>query len=226
MYTQKDLGKVLLTLAPETVPPDVIADLVQQGVVVSLGHSNADYDIAQAALAAGASSVTHLYNAMSPMQSRAPGLVGAALASDDTYAGIIADGHHVHPASIKAAVKALGRQRAYLVTDAMAHVGADQTTLPFEDQLIHRAEGKLTTAKLTTADGTLAGSALTMNQAVANCHYQVGLSKACALTMATLTPAKLLALDHQVGRIDLGHKVSINLLDSQFNVDSPAILNR
>ncbi|BFM09743.1 N-acetylglucosamine-6-phosphate deacetylase [Halioxenophilus aromaticivorans] len=211
LYTQKILGKVMVTLAPEIVPPDVIKDLVRQGVTVSLGHSNTNYDTALAAIEAGATSVTHLFNAMSALQSRAPGMVGAALASDSLYAGIIADGHHVHPAAIKTAVKALGEERAYLVTDAMAHVGSEQIRFGFEDQQIVKANGKLT-----VADGTLAGSCLDMQAAVKNCAVFTAVSPAAALKMATSTPARCIGLSQRVGFLKPGYPFIYHLLSNNF----------
>ena len=213
LYTRKTLGKVMITLAPEAVPNDVIRDLTQQGVIVSLGHTNAEYDQVCAALAAGARSMTHLFNAMSPLASRVPGAVGAALSSDQAFAGIIVDGHHVHPASVKIAVRALSPDRAYLVSDAMAHVGSDQQTLPFEQHEIVQSQGKLS-----LADGRLAGSVLTLNSAVKNCHLTAGIELAGALKMATGTPARCLGVDQTLGKIKSNYRADMTLIDEQFNV--------
>jgi len=212
LYTRQDLGQVMITLAPEAVDSDVIADLTRQGVIVSLGHSNADSDCVEQAIAAGAVSVTHLYNAMSPLVGREPGMVGAALASDSVCAGIIVDGFHVHPTSVRAAVYALGPERVYLVTDAMGHVGCPVATLPYEDTAITNRAGRLT-----LPDGTLAGSALTMVEAVLNCHRTVGIALPQCLQMASATPAAILG-QSTLGRIKPGFQADLVLLNDEFQV--------
>lgn len=211
-FCRQDLGKVLVTLAPENVPPDVIRELVSKGVKVCLGHSNADVDKVLAAIEAGADGFTHLFNAMSAMTSRAPGMVGAALASD-SYCGLILDHYHVHPVSAKAAIKAKGIERIMLVTDAMAHVGAQMDELPFFDTRIRR-DGD----KLTIPGGTLAGSALDMASAVRNCHRDLGFDLSKALQMAALTPASYLGLDKQIGKLKPGYRADMVLLDEQQQV--------
>lgn len=202
--TRKDIGKVMVTLAPEMVPIDIIQDLVQQGVVVSLGHTNAQSDSALAAIAAGASGFTHLYNAMSGFSGRAPGVIGAALSDLSTYAGMIVDLHHVHPTSLRAAMHAKGTDYSVLVTDAMAHVGSVKTRLPYFDLNIQR-EGD----KLTTPDGSLAGSCLTMHQAVQNTVTHCAQPWATAVKMASLNPLKWLGLTH-LG--DIASGLQANLL--------------
>lgn len=163
IVTRKDIGKVLLTLAPENVPADVISDLVKQGVVVSLGHSGANIDEVLLAIEAGAHCFTHLFNAMSGLTARCPGMIGAALSDNRISAGLIADLHHVHPQNLKLAYQCLGPKRLLLVTDAMAHVGSKLQTLPWLDSTITRQNGKLT-----LDDGSLAGSCLDMAGAVKN----------------------------------------------------------
>ncbi|WP_088328599.1 N-acetylglucosamine-6-phosphate deacetylase [Lacimicrobium sp. SS2-24] len=214
-FCRQDLGKVIVTLAPENVPPDIIAELVRQGVKVCLGHTNADADTTLKALEAGATGFTHLYNAMSPLTSRAPGVVGAALADDESYAGLIVDLYHVHPISARAAIRAKGKNRIMLVTDAMAHVGSNVSELPFFDTRIVR-EGD----KLTIPGGTLAGSALDMASAVRNSHLQLGLPLNDCLQMAALTPAAYLGLDHKMGKLQPGYQADMVLLDKHLEVSN------
>ncbi len=196
--TRKDIGTVKITLAPESVSIDVIQELVAQGVIVSLGHSNADIDTTLAAIDAGASGFTHLFNAMSGFTGRAPGVLGAALSNQHTYAGMILDLHHVHPASIQTAINAKGLAYSVLVTDAMGHVGAEQATLPYFDLSITRAGDKLT-----TPDGSLAGSCLTMHQAVCNTMRHCDVTWQQAVAMASLHPANWLGLQ-DIGAIREG----------------------
>src|SRR5205814_4889297 len=118
-------GRTVVTLAPECVSPSQIARLVQAGVIVSAGHSDADYETVRAAIDAGMTGFTHLFNGMSQLTSRAPGMVGAALEDRETYAGIIVDGHHLHPATFRVGLQAKGTDRLMLVTDAMPTVGAE-----------------------------------------------------------------------------------------------------
>jgi len=212
-FCRQDLGKVIVTLAPENVPADIIAELVAKGVQVCLGHSNADAETVMAALAAGASGFTHLYNAMSALTSRAPGMVGAAMADENSYAGLIVDLYHVHPLSARAAIRAKGSNRIMLVTDAMAHVGCDKSALPFFDTVIQR-DGD----KLTIEDGTLAGSALDMASAVRNSHLYLGLPLADCLQMAALTPASYLGLEGSLGKLQPGYQADMVLLNDKLEV--------
>lgn len=213
-YCRKDIGVVLVTLAPENVPPDVIKDLTAQGVKVCLGHSNASYEQVMAALEAGATGFTHIFNAMSPLQSRAPGMVGAALSDKNSYAGLVLDHHHVHPAMSKLAIEVKTPERLFLVTDAMAHVGSDENEHPYFNTLIRRTQNKLT-----TPDGTLAGSCLDMWQAVLNAHQDLGVSLSEAIKMASLTPASYLGLTHQHGSIAPGQRADFILLNEQLRIE-------
>ncbi|CAB0150733.1 N-acetylgalactosamine-6-phosphate deacetylase [Pseudidiomarina piscicola] len=206
------LGKVMVTLAPENVEPEVISRLTAAGIKVFLGHSEANAAQVNAALDAGAVGFTHLYNAMSPLQSRAPGMVGVCLARD-SYAGLIVDGYHVEPQACQIAFRAKGTQQMMLVTDAMALAATDQQEVPFFDTRIVR-EGD----KLTTPDGTLAGSCLTMIEAVKNTVQLCGESLENAVEMASLTPAKMLHMEHQLGSIDIGKQADFMLLDSSLNI--------
>ena len=215
IFTRSDLGNVILTVAPETVPADIIKELVDQGIIVCLGHSNASSDITLAALAAGAQGFTHLYNAMSPLTSREPGMVGAALSSEQAYCGIIVDHHHVHPLSVKLAYQCKGAERLILVTDAMAHVGSELLQLDYQDTVIVR-DGN----KLTLPNGTLAGSALDMNSAVKNCHFDLKIVAEDCLKMASSTPAKLLKQQNSLGYLKPGNVANMLLLDSQLTIQT------
>jgi len=213
IFTRKDLGKVCLTLAPENVSCDLIQDLVKHGVIVCLGHSNASDEQTFAALEAGASGFTHLFNAMSPLQGRASGVVGAALLDEKAYCGLIADNEHVSITSCKLAIKCKTAAKVMLVTDAMAHVGSSETNLPFAGVNITRVGNKLT-----LGDGTLAGSALDMQSAVKNAVALLGCSVEQALCMASRTPAHFLGLQKQKGSIAQGQDADWVLLDNQLNV--------
>lgn len=181
------LPNLMVTVAPESVSPEQIARLSVAGVIVSLGHSDCSYETARACFAAGARCATHLFNAMSPLTSRAPGLAGAAL-DCGVSAGLIADGIHVHPATIRCALAAKrGAGGLFLVTDAMSTVGAEITEFTLNARRILRRDGRLT-----LADGTLAGADLTMPQALQVMVEQVGIDLPQALAMATSGPAALL----------------------------------
>ena len=164
------IPNLIMTLAPENATPDQIAALTQAGVLVSLGHSDCDYDTAMRAFDAGARMATHLFNAMSQANARSPGLVGAALDHPRVASGLIADGVHVHPVMIRATLAAnRGAAEVFLVTDAMATGGSDITSFTLNDREILRRDGRLT-----LADGTLAGADLTLLQAVRYMHNTVG----------------------------------------------------
>ncbi len=213
LFCRQDLGKVLVTLAPENVLPEQITALVSAGVHVCLGHTNADAVTTQKALAAGASGFTHLFNAMSAMTSREPGVVGAALADKDSYCGLIVDHYHVHATSCQVAIRCKGYDKIMLVTDAMAHVGSDITSMPYFDTVIERVGDKLT-----VPDGTLAGSALDMASAVRNCHRDLFIPLTDALNMASLTPASYLQLQQRFGKLQPGYQADLVCLDSELHV--------
>jgi N-acetylglucosamine-6-phosphate deacetylase len=213
LFTRKDLGKVLITLAPENVSPDIIKDLVKQGIIVCLGHSNASSKQVEEALQAGATGFTHLYNAMSPLTSRESGMVGTALLDDNAYCGLIVDHHHVSSSSSKLAIKCKTANKIMLVTDAMSHVGSNLITETFLDMHITRQADKLT-----IAGGTLAGSALDMASAVRNVHQDLKVPLAQSLQMASLTPATFLSLAQQYGRIAINYTADWVVLDNNLNV--------
>ena len=208
-------GRTLVTLAPECATPEQIARLSQAGVLVSLGHSNADYATARAALDAGATGFTHLFNAMSQLVNREPGMVGAALESEAAYAGIIVDGQHLHPATVRTAMRALGPRRLMLVSDAMPTVGSDIDSFELQGRRIFRRGDKLC-----DVDGTIAGSTLTMLAAVSNLMEQAGTPLDQAIAMASRVPASFLGLDAELGSITPGMKANLVALGRDFEVRS------
>ncbi|KTF68604.1 N-acetylglucosamine-6-phosphate deacetylase [Sphingomonas sp. HT-1] len=187
-------GKVLVTLAPEMVDLANVRRLARAGVLLAIGHSDAAYDTAVAAFEAGMTGVTHLFNAMSPLLHRAPGVVGAALENQTAYCGIIPDGFHVHDAALRIALQARPHDRFLLVTDAMPNVGSDMTSFDLHGRLI-RVEG----GRCLGADGTLAGSALDMTGAFRHMVTRVGTSPEDAAMMAAASPAAFLGLSHERG---------------------------
>lgn len=206
-------GLTHITLAPEAVTVDQISSLAAEGIKVSLGHTNADYQAAGAALDAGATGFTHLFNAMSQLTNREPGVVGAAFASRTAFAGIIVDGEHVHPASVEAAFNALGPDRLMLVTDAMSLAATDLDYLELQGRMIRKVENSLR-----LDDGTLAGSNLTMIDAVKQMAGHSGVTLEAALAMASATPAKFLGLSTEMGRIQVGMRADLVALNRQLDV--------
>ncbi len=208
-----DCGSVMLTLAPNRVPPDLIKSLVGQGILVSLGHSAASLAEVTKALASGARAFTHLFNAMSQLNGREPGMVGAALSDPESFCGLIADGYHVHDAAMKVAIAAKPRSRIMLITDAMptAAGGPDRFALQGRDV-------DLVNGKLVLDDGTLAGSNLTMDEAVRYCVERLGVSLENALRMASLNPAAFLRREHELGRIKSGYLASLVHLSDDLQV--------
>ena len=197
-----EIDTVLVTLAPDVVPPEQIRALSDGGIIVSLGHSNATWDEVARAVDAGARGVTHLFNAMSPLGQRAPGMVGAALELGDLWCAIIADGHHVDAAALRIALRAKnGPGRLFLVSDAMPTVGDAGDVFMLNGRTVTRAGGRLT-----LADGTLAGSDLDMARAVRFAIGELGVRRQEALRMASLYPAMLLRKDDGYGRIRPGYR--------------------
>ncbi|WEF23871.1 N-acetylglucosamine-6-phosphate deacetylase [Paracoccus sp. S3-43] len=207
------LPVLMVTLAPEAASVDQIATLTRAGALVSLGHTDCDYDTARAAFAAGARLATHLFNAMSQMGHRAPGLVGAVLAGD-AQAGLIADGIHVHPAAMRAAL-ASRPQGIFLVTDCMAFAGSDLAEIRLAGRAIHRRDGRLT-----LADGTLAGADLRMDQAIKVLVEQVGIAPERALAMAASEPARAAGLSNEYGALREGRRADLVLLDDDWRLRS------
>ncbi|ETW13734.1 N-acetylglucosamine-6-phosphate deacetylase NagA [Roseivivax marinus] len=203
------LPSLIVTLSPGAASAEQIRALRHAGAIVSLGHSETTYDDACAALDAGAGMVTHLYNAMSPLTHRAPGLVGAAL-DRPVWAGIIADEVHVHPAALRVA-QAAKPDRLFLVSDAMAVAGTEAQSFELNGRTILRSEGRLT-----LADGTLAGADLDLPRAVRVMHA-AGASLETALSMATARPAD--AIERvDLGRIGKGRRADLCLLDDALHL--------
>lgn len=189
------LPHLICTLAPEAATTAHIAALAQAGAVVSLGHSDCSFEQAQAGFAAGARMATHLFNAMSPLTHRAPGLTGAALDDGRVWAGLIADGFHVDDAALRIALRAkAGPGRIFLVSDAMSTIGTDLPGFQLNGRQIMRRDGRLT-----LADGTLAGADIALIDALRHVHLRLGLPLEDALQLAALFPAQA------VGAADIGH---------------------
>lgn len=213
LLTSLKVGKTLVTLAPELTTPEIIRRLVDAGVTVAAGHSAADYAQTRAALAAGLSSFTHLFNAMTPFTSREPGMVGAALEDAESYCGIIVDGYHVHPATLKVAVAAKTKGRMVLVTDAMPTVGAANKEFILNGEVIRSENGRCA-----TATGTLAGSDLDMLSAVRNSVALLGLELSEAVRMASVYPAAMMGLENELGSLKPGYKANMILVDDELNL--------
>ena len=199
----KDVIKIM-TLAPEVVSDEVIELLQKHRVTISIGHTNATFEQANAAFQKGIHVATHLFNAMSPLQHRAPGVVGAIYDHKNVCTSVVADGHHVDFAVIRIS-KAVLKERIFLITDAVAE--------NLEGAYSHRLDGD----KYVIADGTLSGSALTMLQAVKNCVEKVGIPLEEALRMASLYPARVVGLDKHLGKIEVGFKADFIVLDEKMN---------
>lgn len=208
-----DCGSVMLTLAPNRVSPALVKVLADRGVLVSLGHSDGAYAEARLALDAGARAFTHLFNAMSQMNGREPGMAGAAMADADSFVGIIADGHHVHDAALKVAFAAKVMGKMMLITDAMPSAAGGPPAFELQGRDVRTVDGRLE-----LSDGTLAGSNLTMDGAVRYCINTLGLDAAETLRMASANPAAFLKRGHELGRIAPGCLASLVHLGDDFQV--------
>ena len=206
-------GRSLVTLAPECVPPGFVMTLAAAGVRASIGHSEASAAVVAQAVAEGATGVTHLFNAMPPFSARAPGIVGSALSEPRLTAGIIVDGIHVDPVSVRAVFAAKGADRVVLVTDAMPTVGA---RLDHFDLVGRRV--KLIDGRLTTEEGTLAGAHLDMASAVRNAVRLTNVPLEDALRAASLTPAQFLGLENERGAIIPGARADLVALTDKLIV--------
>ncbi len=206
-------GAMVVTLAPASVPMELVARLAEAGIVVSLGHSDATADEAQTVFDAGARAATHLYNAMSQLKARAPGVVGAALADPRVVCGLIADGEHAHPAAYRVAVAAKGARGIALISDAMPPAAGGSDAFELQGRRMTRVGHKLV-----DENGTLAGAAITMRDAVRYVATTLGLPLGDALTMATLTPARLLGVDDRIGRLAPGLRADLVHLTDALDV--------
>ena len=207
VLTSLKRGRTLVTVAPECTTPDMIRRLVAAGVIVSAGHSNGRYADMTAAVDAGLTGVTHLFNAMSPLTGREPGVVGAALESDRLWCGIIVDGHHVSPVTLKLALRCKSANKFMLVTDAMPSVGSATKEFVLQGKRISARGGVCVDSR-----GTLAGSDLDMASAVRNAIDLIGVPPGAAFLMASGAPAAFLGLDDR-GAIAPGMRADLVLLD-------------
>ncbi len=208
-----DLPSIIVTLAPETTLAGQIKQLNGAGIYVCAGHTNANYEQIQAAIAEGLRGFTHVFNAMSPLTSREPGTVGAAMDSDSCWIGIIADGHHVHPASIRIAHRSKPSGKTLLVSDAMATVGSTKSFIEIYGERIQESNGRLI-----NADGALAGSAIGMIDGVRIATSTVKIPLDESLRMASLYPAEFLQRENEFGRIAAGHRADLVHFDNSFKV--------
>jgi len=199
-------GLLLVTLAPERVPAGFIAQLVARGIRVSLGHSMATYHETRSAVAEGLTGFTHLFNAMRGLDSREPGPIAAALEDAGCSYGLIVDGFHVAPATLRLVLRGLGNPM--LVTDAMPPVGGSRLNFRLYDEEIRVADGRCV-----RSDGTLAGAFLDMATAVRNCVHLLGLPLEKALQLATVNPARFLGAE--VGQLKSGYRADMVALDPQ-----------
>lgn len=211
---RKRLPNLLTTVAVESVTPNQITRLRDAGLVVSIGHTDATYDKARAAAEAGATMVTHLFNAQSQIGNREPGVVGTALDLGTLWAGLIADGIHVAAPSMGVALRAKrGPGRIFLVTDAMSVIGTDVTSFELTGQTVHRKDGALR-----LADGTLAGADLTMIDAIAYVHRTIGLPLEEVLRMASRYPAEALGIADERGTLRQGLRADLVHLSDDIKV--------
>jgi N-acetylglucosamine-6-phosphate deacetylase len=206
-------GRTLVTLAPEITTPQIIRKLTGAGVIVSAGHTNATYAEMRAALEHGLTGFTHLFNAMSQLTGREPGVVGAALDDPASWCGIIVDGHHTDPVVLRIALRCKPHDRFMLVTDAMPSVGTSNGSFVLEGRrIIVRGYACL------DEDGRLAGSNIDMASCVRNAVSMLGLPLAAAVRMASEWPANFLGLGHEVGRIAPGYRANLVLADAELQV--------
>jgi len=199
----------LLTLAPELPGAStMIRRLINAGVTVSMGHTNATYEQSLEAIKLGVTHVTHCFNAMRPLLHRAPGPLGAIAQAEQVRGELIADGVHVHPAAMNALVKLLGPERIVVITDALAGAGASEATFDFAGQPAKVIRGA---ARLT--DGTITGSVLTMDQALRNMLLMTEVSLQHAVGMLTLNPALAAQVSHRKGRLKVGYDADLLIFD-------------
>lgn len=196
----------MMTLAPECCAPELVKRLQEAGILISAGHSNADYQTAYESFNAGITTATHLFNAMSPLQSRAPGLVGAIYDHPGVCASIVADGVHVDFNAVRISKKIMG-ERLFLITDAVEEGGQ----VPYKH--IRKAD------HFVNSHGILSGSCLTMQQAVKNCIMKVGISPEEALRMGSTYPARVAGLQNELGKIAPGYRAAMVVLNAEWDVE-------
>jgi N-acetylglucosamine-6-phosphate deacetylase len=201
----------MVTLAPEICPTGTIERLCEAGIIVSIGHTNATCEQVKSAEKSGARFVTHLHNAMRPLGSREPGVVGAVFDSEKFGAGIIADGYHLAWENLRIAHRLL-QDRLVLVTDATTPAGTAIEEFEFSGQTITHQNGKCS-----NADGTLAGSALVMSDAVAN-SIRAGLAPHDVIRMASINAARAINIDHEMGSIAVGQYANLAFFDDNFTI--------
>ena len=206
-------GRTLVTLAPERTTLAMVRRLAEAGIIVSAGHTNARYAEIRAALDAGLAGFTHLFNAMSPLTSREPGAVGAALEDEKSWCGLIVDGRHIAPATMRLALRCKPIDRFMLVTDAMPSVGMAEKSFMLQGQPIRVEDGVCV-----NVDGTLAGSDLDMAGAVRNAVAMLEVSAETALRMASRHPAEFLGMGGDLGRIAPGAIASLVAMDEDWKV--------
>jgi N-acetylglucosamine-6-phosphate deacetylase len=208
------LPTLLVTIAPESVTLAQVAVLAKAGIIVSLGHTDCTHQTALEYFAAGATMVTHLFNAMSQLSNREPGLVGAALEATGISCGLIADGFHVHPATMKAALRAKNKSgNIFLVTDAMSTVGSNITSFRLNGRPILRNKGRLT-----LNDGTLAGADIDMISCVRSATKSLDLDSIEAIKMASLYPAFALNRHAEIGSLKSGARADFILLSDDLEI--------
>ena len=213
VVTGLKVGRTLVTLAPERTTPEMLQRLVAAGVVVAAGHTDGTYREIREALDNGLTGFTHLFNAMSPLTSREPGAVGAALEDVDSWCGLIVDGRHVDPVTMRLALRCRPHNRFMLVTDAMPSVGMSDKRFTLQGHEVRVIDGVCM-----NADGTLAGADLDMASALRNAMSMLEVPLETASRMASRYPAQFLRLDAQIGRIAPGYRADLVLLDGQLEV--------
>jgi N-acetylglucosamine-6-phosphate deacetylase len=206
-------GLTLVTLAPELASNEQLDRLARAGVIICAGHTNAGFDDIMRAREHGLRGFTHLFNAMSPLTAREPGVVGAALIDDDTWCGIIADGKHVDPRSLRVALRAKSHTRFMLVTDAMPTVGTQLRSFDLHGKRIHVVDGYCIDDA-----GVLAGTAIDMNRTLRNAIAMLGLPAATAVRMASQYPAEFLGLGASHGALAAGMRADLVIADEHYEV--------
>ena len=214
-------GCTVLTVAPERVPVAVVRELTDRGIIVVAGHTAGTYEEICAGLDAGIRGFTHLFNAMTPLQAREPGAVGAALEEEASWCGLIVDGHHVHPATLRIALRSKARRKLMLVTDAMPPVGGTLPSFQLGDDQVTCDDGACRTSA-----GKLAGSCLNMATAVSNTVGLLGVPLDEAARMAATYPAEFLRIQQSHGRIAAGCAADFALMNDSLQVCETWIAGR